>query len=344
MSSRDLRDVTWPRSAATECLPLTPNYVCAGGVWSGWALWWCAHKVHTVQTVLCTPSPTPSLTPQLPTSPPALPCTLLLLLSQGQLLVWSSRSFGDASALSGISSLTATMVHSSSICRFLLLVLLGLLVAFVHTGKHPFECDWYAYFIFCGSRMQPHLCVVQLIMVEMWRETEKACETWVWFIEEIWPSPLKWKVRCEENRPLTNEATTNCIKKILNKVTNLFLWKILKDFGHFKSLLIVFLHRDHFRIGRFMFFYILIVVCLSAVCDSWADVWCSVGIKSKVCVYTCHFCPHTHIHRPGCLQPDVNDAVVETESCESCSLTNRVIQLLSWCLMFIRNWIPATPV
>lgn len=44
-------------------------------------------------------------------------------------------------ALSDISSLTATMVHSSSICRVLLLVLLGLLVAFVHTGKPPFQCD-----------------------------------------------------------------------------------------------------------------------------------------------------------------------------------------------------------
>ncbi|XP_078119963.1 uncharacterized protein snorc [Sander vitreus] len=36
-------------------------------------------------------------------------------------------------ALSDISSLTATMVHSSSICRVLFLVLLGILVAFVHT-------------------------------------------------------------------------------------------------------------------------------------------------------------------------------------------------------------------
>lgn len=85
--------------------------------------------------------------PQLPTSPPpALPCTLLPLLSRGQLLVWSycSRTFGDASLWS---SLTATMVHSSSssICRFLLLVLLGLMVAFVHTGKPPVQCDWCFY-------------------------------------------------------------------------------------------------------------------------------------------------------------------------------------------------------
>ncbi|XP_049888748.1 protein SNORC [Epinephelus moara] len=36
-------------------------------------------------------------------------------------------------ALSDISSLSATMVHSSSFCRFLLLIFLGLLVAFVHT-------------------------------------------------------------------------------------------------------------------------------------------------------------------------------------------------------------------
>lgn len=49
-----------PRSAATGCLPLTPNYL-AREVWSGCAQWWCAHKVHTVQTVLCTPSPTPRL-------------------------------------------------------------------------------------------------------------------------------------------------------------------------------------------------------------------------------------------------------------------------------------------
>lgn len=138
MSSRDLCDVTWARSVATECLPLTPNYV-AVGVWSGWALRWCAHKVHTVQTVLCTPSPTPSLTPQLPTSPPAaLPCTPLLLLSQGQLLVWSLTSFGDA--FCSVWHPSATMVHSSSICRVLLLVLLGFLVAFVHTGKPPFLC------------------------------------------------------------------------------------------------------------------------------------------------------------------------------------------------------------
>ncbi|XP_034410974.1 uncharacterized protein snorc [Cyclopterus lumpus] len=43
------------------------------------------------------------------------------------------RSCGDALAPSDISSLTATtMGHGSSICRFLLLVLLSLLVAFVH--------------------------------------------------------------------------------------------------------------------------------------------------------------------------------------------------------------------
>ncbi|TKS79811.1 hypothetical protein D9C73_013958 [Collichthys lucidus] len=43
----------------------------------------------------------------------------------------SSRDLRDVTWPS--SSLAAVMVHSSSICRFLLLVLLGLMVAFVHT-------------------------------------------------------------------------------------------------------------------------------------------------------------------------------------------------------------------
>lgn len=88
-SNRDLRDAPPPpiQDEVSGCRVFTPH--TQEGFWSGCALRWCAHRVHTVQTVLCTPSPSPFLSPpQLPTSPPpVLPRTLLLLLSQGQLLV-----------------------------------------------------------------------------------------------------------------------------------------------------------------------------------------------------------------------------------------------------------------
>lgn len=47
-------------------------------------------------------------------------------------------------------SLTATMVHSSWICRFLLLVLLSLMVTFVHTGKPPLQSGS-DFFLICNS-------------------------------------------------------------------------------------------------------------------------------------------------------------------------------------------------
>lgn len=133
----------WPawrsRSAAAGCLPLTPNYV-AREVWSGCAQRWWFHKVHTVQTLLCAPRPTPSThvfgcppTPPHPHAPPVLSFTFL---SQGQFEVTPG---GVLEALRSVwrPSFTANMVHSGSFCRFLLLVLLGLTVAFVHTGKPP---------------------------------------------------------------------------------------------------------------------------------------------------------------------------------------------------------------
>lgn len=156
-SSRDLRDVTWQGQRLLNVYPLAHTQLCdqRSLEWVGPAMM-CSQSPHCPDSP-GTPSPTPSLTPQLLTFlPPELPSSLLLLLSQGQLLLWNHclRSFGDASLFSWRSSLAATMVHSSSsssICRFLLLVLLGVLVAFVHTGKPPVESDSNVRFIFLLS-------------------------------------------------------------------------------------------------------------------------------------------------------------------------------------------------
>lgn len=130
--------MVWPaccsRSAAAGCLPLTPDYV-AGEVWSGCSQWWWSHKVHTVQTLLCTPRPTPWLMSSV--AQLSHPCTLLAFLSQGHFEVTPGGVL-EAPRSVWRPSFTANMVHSDSICRFLLLVLLGLMVAFVHTGKPPF--------------------------------------------------------------------------------------------------------------------------------------------------------------------------------------------------------------
>ena len=118
--------------------------------WVGPAMM-CSQSPHCPDS-LGTPSPTPSLTPRLPTFlPPALPWTLLLLHLPGSLTGLKSLlvEFWRRFALYWRSSLAATMVHSSSICRFLLLVFLGLLVAFVHTGKPPVVSDFIFIFKYC---------------------------------------------------------------------------------------------------------------------------------------------------------------------------------------------------
>lgn len=67
------------------------------------------------------------------------PPTLLLLLCQGALLFagYCWRIFETRCSVLTLVHCTATMVHSSgsSICRLFLLVLLGLFIAFIHTGK-----------------------------------------------------------------------------------------------------------------------------------------------------------------------------------------------------------------
>lgn len=68
------------------------------------------------------------------------------------------------------SSFRSTMLHSSSICRVLLLVLLGLLVAYVHTGKPLVESD---------------ICILFLWLIDKnatlpaWEH--EVCETTDWF-------------------------------------------------------------------------------------------------------------------------------------------------------------------
>ncbi|XP_035025218.1 protein SNORC [Hippoglossus stenolepis] len=80
------------------------------------------------------PVHTPTV-PPLP-SPPALPYTPLLLLCRAihSFEVTARGVFGDAFHFSCRTVIpTATMVHSISMCRVFLLMILGLLVAFVHT-------------------------------------------------------------------------------------------------------------------------------------------------------------------------------------------------------------------
>lgn len=123
---------------------------CPSTVWPegfcGWALGWCAHKVHTVQTILYTPSPTPEL-PTFPGSCLALPSTPLLLLCWAELLVGRRhlKEFWRRFPLPRRSPFTATTMVRSGIFRVFLLVLLGLLVTFVHTGKHSVGSDIFFY-------------------------------------------------------------------------------------------------------------------------------------------------------------------------------------------------------
>ncbi len=99
-----------------------------------------------------------------------LPLHLLLLLHSPALSSCSSPrvSYSFEVTTQGVletlrivwrSSFTATMVHSSGTCRFFLLMLLGLMVAFVHTGKPPFECDGH-FVYFCGFDDESATCSV----------------------------------------------------------------------------------------------------------------------------------------------------------------------------------------
>lgn len=136
----------------------------------------CSQSPHCPDS-LGTPSPTPSLTPRLPTFlSPTLPWTLLLLPSPRVTYRFESLLEFWRRFTPWRSSLAATMVHSSSssICRILLLVFLGLLVAFVHTGKTPVESVIIFTFQFCGFRVtsiQFHLFVLPVIFKKMKRHT-----------------------------------------------------------------------------------------------------------------------------------------------------------------------------
>lgn len=131
--SRKLCEAAWQRSAAIypwhQALWLQEFRV--GQVSKGVLTKSILSKLLCVHLV---PPPHPAFGP-LPPPPP----TLLLLLCQGALLFagYCWRIFETRCSVLTLVHCTATMVHSSgsSICRLFLLVLLGLFIAFIHTGK-----------------------------------------------------------------------------------------------------------------------------------------------------------------------------------------------------------------
>lgn len=111
-------------------LPVAPHIQLCGQ--TGCTHSWCTHKVHTVQTVLWTPSPAP-LSHAL-SCPPLPLCAPLPMCSS--LPVDRSKLPADGFCPRESSlCLMVTMVHSGGICRTFLLVLIGLTVTFVCTGK-----------------------------------------------------------------------------------------------------------------------------------------------------------------------------------------------------------------
>lgn len=124
-----------PVAQGQQLLDVYPSHpTVAGGVCSGCAQWWWAHKVHTVQTLLCTPRPAPPTSSVAQRSHPCAPPVLSSRSSPWVRLKLPLVEFRSVWR----PNCSANMVRSGSICRFLLLVLLGLMVAFVHTGKPSF--------------------------------------------------------------------------------------------------------------------------------------------------------------------------------------------------------------